>query len=45
MKNIKFGLVNILKNMKNEKELKSSFIISIIGMAINNEHYMIDNKD
>ncbi len=41
MKNIKFGLVNILKNMKNEKELKSSFIISIIGMAINNVAFTI----
>ena len=36
MKNLKLALLNIKKNFKNEKELKSSFITSIIGMAINN---------
>ena len=36
MKNIKFGLVSIKKNIKNAKELKSAFITTIIGMSINN---------
>ena len=36
MNNIKLALLNIKQNIKNEKELKSSFITSIIGMAINN---------
>lgn len=33
---MKLALLNIRKNIKNEKELKSSFIISIIGMMLNN---------
>lgn len=41
MKNIKLALINIKENIKNEKELKSSFIISIIGMAINNIAFLI----
>ena len=41
MGNIKFGLLNIRKNIRNEKELKSSFIITIIGMAINNISFLI----
>ena len=35
------ALLNIKKNFKNEKELKSSFIISVIGMAINNVAFLI----
>ena len=35
MKNIKLAFLNIKKNIKNEKELKTSFIITVIGMAIN----------
>ncbi len=41
MKSIKLALLNIRKNLKNEKELKSSFIISIIGMALNNVAFLI----
>ena len=41
MKDIKLALLNIKKNIKNEKELKSSFIISIVGMAINNISFLI----
>ena len=41
MKNIKFALLNIKKNFKNEKELKSSFIISIVGMVINDVSFLI----
>ena len=41
MKNIRLALLNIRKNFKNEKELKSSFIISIVGMAINNIAFLI----
>ena len=41
MKNIKFALLNIKKNFKNEKELKSSFIISIVGMLINDVSFLI----
>ena len=36
MRSIKLALLNIKKNIKNEKELKSSFIISVVGMMINN---------
>lgn len=36
MRSLKLALLNIKKNFKNEKELKSAFIISVIGMAINN---------
>ena len=32
MGSIKLALLNIKKNIKNEKELKSSFIISVVGM-------------
>lgn len=41
MGSIKLALLNIKKNFKNEKELKSSFIISVIGMAINNIAFLI----
>lgn len=41
MSNIKLALLNIRKNFKNEKELKSSFIISVVGMAINNIAFLI----
>lgn len=41
MSDIKLALLNINKNIKNEKELKSSFIISVIGMAINNIAFLI----
>ena len=36
MKDLKYSLFAIKKNIKNEKELKSSFIITVIGMMINN---------
>lgn len=41
MKNIKLALVNIKKNLKNAKELKSSFIISVVGMVVNNTSFAI----
>ena len=41
MGSIKLALLNIKKNFKNEKELKSSFIISVVGMAINNIAFLI----
>ena len=41
MKNIKLAFLNIKKNIKNEKELKTSFIITVIGMAINNISFLI----
>ncbi len=41
MCSIKLALLNIKKNFKNEKELKSSFIISVIGMAINNISFLV----
>ena len=41
MKSIKLALINIKKNIKNEKELKSAFLISIIGMCINNMAFLI----
>lgn len=41
MGSIKLALLNIEKNFKNEKELKSSFIISVVGMAINNIAFLI----
>ena len=41
MKNLKLALLNIKKNFKNEKELKSSFITSLIGMAINNIAFLL----
>lgn len=41
MKNIKLAILNIKKNIKNEKQLKSSFIISVIGMALNNISFLV----
>lgn len=41
MKNIKITFLNIKKNFKNEKELKSAFIISIVGMVINNTAFIL----
>ena len=41
MSNLKLALLNIKKNIKNEKELKTSFIITVIGMAINNTSFLI----
>lgn len=41
MNNFKLALLNMKKNFKNEKELKSSFIISVIGMAINNMAFIV----
>ena len=41
MGSIKLALLNIKKNFKNEKELKSSFIISVVGMVINNIAFLI----
>lgn len=41
MRSIKFGILNIKKNFQNAKELKSSFITSIIGMCINNIAFII----
>ncbi len=41
MGSVKFAFLNIRKNFKNEKELKSSFIISIVGMAVNNVALLI----
>lgn len=41
MSSIRLALLNIKKNFKNEKELKSSFIISVIGMAINNISFLV----
>lgn len=41
MKSIKFALLNIKKNFKNAKELKSAFIMSVIGMCINNSAFII----
>lgn len=41
MKSLKLALLNIKMNLKNEKQLKSSFIIAIIGMTINNMAFLI----
>ena len=41
MGNIKCALTNIIKNIRNEKELKVSFIITVIGMAINNSAFLV----
>ena len=41
MKSLKLALLNIRKNIKNEKELKSAFIISIVGMMLNNAAFLI----
>ena len=39
--NIKLALINIKKNFRNAKELKSSFITSVIGMCINNISFVV----
>ena len=36
MNNIRYGIYNIRKNFLNAKELKASFLISIVGMSLNN---------
>ena len=36
IKNLKLAFLNIHMNIKNAKELKISFIISILGIIINN---------
>lgn len=41
MRNIKLALLNTKMNYQNAKELKSSFIISIIGMCINNCAFIV----
>ena len=41
MRNVKMAFFNIKKNFQNAKELKSSFIISIVGMCINNISFLI----
>ncbi len=41
MNNLKYAIKNISINFKNARELKSSFIISIIGMCINNISFVI----
>ena len=41
MRDIKLAIINIKKNFQNAKELKSSFITSIIGMCINNVAFII----
>lgn len=41
MGNIKLAFTNIIKNIRNEKELKVSFIITVIGMAINNTAFLV----
>ena len=41
MKSLKLALLNIRKNIKNEKELKSAFIISIVGMMLNNAAFIL----
>lgn len=41
MGSIKLALLNIKKNIKNEKELKSSFIISVVGMMLNNISFLV----
>ena len=40
MNNIKLVYININKNFRNAKELKSAFITTIIGMNINNIFYL-----
>lgn len=41
MRNVKLALLNINKNFRNAKELKSAFITSIVGMCINNFSFII----
>ncbi len=40
MKSLKLAFLNIRKNIKNAKELKSAFIISIVGMMLNNVAFL-----
>lgn len=41
MKSLRLAFLNIRKNIKNEKELKSAFIISIVGMMLNNIAFLL----
>ncbi len=41
MRNLKLAMLNIKKNFQNAKELRSSFIISIIGMGLNDCAFVI----
>ncbi len=41
MRNFKLAILNIKKNYQNAKELKSAFIISIIGMCLNNSAFIV----
>lgn len=41
MKSLKLAMLNIRKNIKNEKELRSAFIISIVGMMLNNAAFIV----
>jgi len=41
MKEIKFALYAIKKNIKNNTELRTSFLMNIIGMAINNIAFIV----
>ena len=41
MGSLKYALINIIKNIKNEKELKISFIITVVGMALNNTAFLV----
>lgn len=41
MKSLKLAFINIKKNFENAKELRSAFIMSIIGMCINNVAFII----
>ena len=41
MSDIKFALTSIKKNFRNEKELRISFLISILGMVLNNIAFLI----
>ena len=41
MGSIKLAFLSIKKNIKNEKELKSSFIISVVGMMLNNISFLV----
>lgn len=41
MRNLKLAILNIKKNFQNAKELKSTFLISIIGMFLNNSAFIV----
>lgn len=41
MRNLKLAILNIKKNFQNAKELKSAFLISIIGMFLNNSAFIV----